>query len=268
MKRIVTIVFVCVLAITAYAGWRGAFDDAYFAQVSDDGWTPIPDLIAHWKMNDNVANTDVEDSKGSYEGVSARNTADMSISGKINLALDYNGSSDTISAATDSTLNTLFDGYHVLSVALWFKETLLAGRILFLKFPDPYLTGLFMYNGIINSNFKNNSDGNCTSVNYPEIGTNNVLSGNWNHVVWTYDGSGAASGHSLYFNNVVCTNKTVERDFLSTAIVRTDNTQIGGLSPWGQWFSGAFDDIRVYTNILSSSQVSALYNSGNGTEEE
>ena len=32
MKRIVTILFICALAVTARANWRGAFDDAYFAQ--------------------------------------------------------------------------------------------------------------------------------------------------------------------------------------------------------------------------------------------
>ena len=34
MKRIVSIIVVCLLAVTARANWRGAFDDNYFAPVT------------------------------------------------------------------------------------------------------------------------------------------------------------------------------------------------------------------------------------------
>ncbi|MEK0338522.1 MAG: hypothetical protein QQN41_13920, partial [Nitrosopumilus sp.] len=66
---------------------------------------PSDGIIAHYKMNDNAADTVVIDSKGGNTGTAARNTADFTTaSGKIGRALDFNGSSDEIDLGTDIDL--------------------------------------------------------------------------------------------------------------------------------------------------------------------
>jgi len=46
--------------------------------------------VGHWKMNDNAADTIVEDISGNgNDGTAQRNTEDMSVAGKINEALSF-----------------------------------------------------------------------------------------------------------------------------------------------------------------------------------
>ena len=52
---------------------------------------PIANLVAHWKMNDNAADTTVATSVGTYTGTWSRNTSLDSVAGKINTALDCKG---------------------------------------------------------------------------------------------------------------------------------------------------------------------------------
>lgn len=47
-------------------------------------WDISWDAIAHYKCNDNAANTTVTDEKGSYDGTAVNNTEDFSVSGLIN----------------------------------------------------------------------------------------------------------------------------------------------------------------------------------------
>jgi hypothetical protein len=56
--------------------------------------SPITDgLAGHWPMNDNAADTDVEDISGnSNTGTAQQNTEDMSVAGKINEALSFSSS--------------------------------------------------------------------------------------------------------------------------------------------------------------------------------
>ena len=55
-------------------------------------------LIAHYKLNDNLATTNVIDSKVSYDGtlVGGNNTEDLSAVGKINESLHFDGNADYI----------------------------------------------------------------------------------------------------------------------------------------------------------------------------
>ena len=71
--------------------------DLNFKQKENDssgltfGTVPMSDPIAHYKMNDNAANTTVVDGMGSFNGVSIRNTDQLSIEGKIISGLNFNG---------------------------------------------------------------------------------------------------------------------------------------------------------------------------------
>lgn len=96
------------------------------------------------------------------------------------------------------------------------------------------------------------------------ITTNTVLQiGQWSHFVFTYDGSGNASGVVAYQNGSTIP-LTVSVNTLSTSPSSATTIHIGASSaatPAG-FFTGDIDEVSIHSNVLSSGQVSTIYNSG------
>jgi hypothetical protein len=79
-----------------------------------------PYLVAHWKMNDNVASTVVLDSSGNgYNGTAQANTNTLDTTGKIAGALTFNGTTDYID--TDQTFESVFQ--NSFAINFWCKPT-------------------------------------------------------------------------------------------------------------------------------------------------
>jgi hypothetical protein len=215
----------------------------------NDGTNRIDGLIAHYKMNDNAANTTVVDSVGGYTGTSVRNTSLISTTGKINNDFNFNGTSDYISLPFGFTNG---NGNTVYSFSAWIK-TSSNGRIV------SSCAGSFTQSaGIVSA----------ASV------TDNL----WHHVVAIRDGAtlylyldgslaGTVATNSGYSGVIlqVDAGKVDWRSFnvnaLSTSLIGLfqNDTQL--------LFNGLIDDVRVYQKALSAIDVNAIYNSGNGTEQ-
>jgi len=86
------------------------------AYVSSGGTVANP--LAHYKLNDNAANTTVVDAMGNYNGAAQHNTDTLHVTGKINGALNFENATDDYvripDAAALSALGTM-------SVCGWFK---------------------------------------------------------------------------------------------------------------------------------------------------
>jgi hypothetical protein len=89
----------------------------------------------------------------------------------------------------------------------------------------------------------------------------NLADGSWHHVVLTQT-SGAANGFKFYVDGSLV--------YTSTYTVNAQNTgaHIGAEGNGGgsQFFNGAIDSIGVWSAILTSTEITSLYNSGNGLE--
>ena len=202
-------------------------------------------LVAHWKMNDNLATTNVIDSIGNYNGTSVRNTDLMSDTGKINESLQFNGISDKI--------NTGFNPSGVLdplntSLAAWY-----------------YWDGSTDEQHIITNTWKLGIANRHVRIYLaPPSVIQNVWTtaflreNDWNHVVASSDSEsvkvyvngvlvGESSGPNVGFNN--------------------DEFDIGAYNGSTLFFNNKMDDIRVYSKSLSQEEVTGLYNSDKGTEE-
>src|ERR1035437_2089128 len=77
----------------------------------------ITGIVAHWKMNDNSANTDVVESVGSNNGTAQQNT-NILTTAKVDRALSFNGTSDVINCGDIPAIDT-----SPFSVSLWIKPT-------------------------------------------------------------------------------------------------------------------------------------------------
>lgn len=85
-----------------------------------------------------------------------------------------------------------------------------------------------------------------------------LVTGQWYHLMSTYDGSTNASGANLYINNV--SDKNVIRDNLSGNIVNSEPLQIGGQLNF--YTAATIAKARVWNVELTAADVNTQYNGG------
>ncbi len=79
----------------------------------------------------------------------------------------------------------------------------------------------------------------------------------WRHIAVTYDGSGKAKGVNIYVNGRLRKTK-VENDKLKGTIRTKQPLMVGRRGGGGEVFSGAVQDVRLYSGVLSLKQVLAI----------
>jgi hypothetical protein len=220
-----------------------------------EGMPEISNLVGHWKMNDDAATKVIVDSSANNnDGVSIQNTEDINVTGKINGALAFNGTSDKITIPDDASLHVTTK----LSVAVWVKRA-----------TTGVLEGVAGHWGggnigwILNIESSNKIGVNLgDGTNHSASSAGTITDTNWHHVGITWD---STSGNvKLYIDNVL--DNTVST--LSSPITVPTNDMVIGNRYNGapQLFTGDIDDVRVYNKALSASEVAAIYNSDTGTE--
>ncbi|KKL70608.1 hypothetical protein LCGC14_2103190, partial [marine sediment metagenome] len=215
----------------------------------------LSNLISQWKMNDNAANTIVVDSRGSNNGISNRNTSIISVSGKINEALDLDyASSDRIDCGLDSSLQT-----NLFSISTWIKVEGASGthqQILGNNGTDFKGFGIAMLsNRTLNFVV---GDGSTWGININPGST--LTYGTHYNIIMTFDGTNGI----LYVNNSSWGTDTLAGSITYDAAKKF---WIGVKDGSSLYFNGEIDDTRYYDKELSASERAQLYNSGNGTED-
>ncbi|TET75162.1 MAG: LamG domain-containing protein [Candidatus Aminicenantes bacterium] len=214
--------------------------------------------ISQWKMNDNAADTTVADAVGSNVGTLAGgdNTEDISTTGKINRALDFDGASDVVSIPNASSLNPT-----EITITMWvkFNEIPYSGQIGLNK-EGQYR---FIAGDVDSSHLSIRYATTTTGWTDGKLAGNTVLtSGVWYYAVATYDGS----SWKLYLNGNL-DGQTAES---GTILSKTPLLYIGShnAGPTGHYFNGMIDDVRIYNFSLSYAEQLAIFNHGRGTEDE
>lgn len=92
----------------------------------------------------------------------------------------------------------------------------------------------------------------------------NAQNGNWLHIVLTYDGTDTAK---LYINN---TEQTISSESGSWTGTLTSGVGafLGNRESIDQGFRGNIDEVGVWSRILTSTEISDLYNDGDGLAYE
>lgn len=168
--------------------------------------------------------------------------------------LNFDGVDDYVNVASN------FYQSGVLSVSLWFKTTgsgPLMGQQSNSPGPSPasYSPTLWiMSDGRLRSEFYINNSGLYT------ITTNPVNDGNWHHVVLTAN----STTQSLYLDGSLVQTRagTLAQSWWSDTSIGAAYLTTGrgnATDTWG-YFNGTIDDVRFYSNPLSSTEVTNLYN--------
>lgn len=221
----------------------------------DQAITPC-DPIAHYKMNDNAANTIVVDTgTGGNNGIASVNTSTLTGVGKINESLVFNGTDEDVDLGTNfefQTTNFSFGG--------WIKSDdsnsfALSTRTSFATTGYEILVGP----GGTENDIEIRIQGDGAGVKSSPVWSapNDVFI----HVFATVDRS--SNELKLYGNGVLI--GTTDISSIGN-VINVQNLFIAKRS--STFFAGSVDDVRIYQQALTLSEVQAIYNSGNGTEKD
>jgi hypothetical protein len=164
--------------------------------------------------------------------------------------LTLNGSSQALNLNA-----SLLSAYATCTISGWFKlgATGAYQRVVSKTDDSTYNTMIRVTNG-------NKLAGHITTATEATItGGTTLSSGTWYFATLVYDGANI----NLYLNGSTDATQVAKTGALKTA---TDIVSIGKYYSGGEYFNGQIDEVCIFNRALSSTEVTALYNSGNGRQ--
>jgi len=189
--------------------------------------------------------------------------------GKIGNAYEFDGVDDYINIGNDTILNDM--PLNDFSISAWIYDTrednLTLGTIwgTYIAPSGWSLRTISNASGIRSIYFS--IPFNETSSTYQSL-PGSITSNTWHHAVIVYDVGTKTS--KIYIDGSEGSYE-LETQGVGTYISDSSNMKnIGQLPHAGgiQLFNGTIDDIRIYNASLSATQITSLYNSGSGTQQE
>ena len=179
-------------------------------------------------------------------------------------SVDFDGSNDF--ANTPLTPETTFDSTLPFSVSYWIKDiNFNQGGILMdtLEASPGYKGVQIVYSTgtekqpqitiIYNSATTNQIRARSAGLQIPN---------EWNHVVFTYDGSETEAGVLIYLNGVEQA-KVFTQDLLTSTMVTTRPVNLGRRSlSADNYLRGQFDNFAIFNRVVTSGEVTSMYNDG------
>jgi hypothetical protein len=209
-------------------------------------------LIGHWKLDETSGTVAVDSSSsginGTYENITLPT---QSIAGRYDTAVNF----------IDGSFNrvNIGDNYRLtgspFTLSAWINPTTITIQ-------ESIIDKLYASQGyrlrfdINKLRFDiRDASGTVESLVSP---INPISTGVWQHVLVTYDDATTAN---MYVNGALIASKT---DFTITKADGTSPLYIGRNRNNSDWFDGGIDDVRIYDRVLSSTEVSTLYNFSDG----
>jgi len=200
-----------------------------------------------------------DESGNGYNGTISGATLTSDRFGRTNNAYSFNGSSNYIDLAK------LLPDQTSLSISAWIKPTGNTSTNGFVFFDGDANCGNDLSLIYTNNTIKliaNKSGASMDGINFSAQATLSSSSLNgWFHIVWTMSPTQSKIYvNSILANTINSSGSNVGYHFTPTIGCFND----GGGTPCGsaraQFFQGGIDDIRVYSRLLSPSEVSILFN--------
>ncbi len=218
-------------------------------------------LVSYWKLDESSGNAD--DSVSSND--LTNNGSITYASAKINNGADLELSSSNYFSIADASQSGL-DITSDLSISLWVKLESQPGTddcvALVSKYMNTgnqrsYVLDYCDVSGTTRLQSNISPDGSNSDVYAYNVTLNNST---WYHVVFTWDASGAQGKFYLNSSNVSSPTGTYTSIYNGTADLNIGAYFNGSIG----WLDGFVDEVGVWSRVLNSSEVSQLYNSGNG----
>ncbi|HXD23802.1 MAG TPA: LamG-like jellyroll fold domain-containing protein [Gemmatimonadaceae bacterium] len=163
-------------------------------------------------------------------------------------ALDFDGVNDRVFVNASSSLNVTSS----ITLEAWVYPTATQSgwRTILQRQPDVYLLHASSGAGPL----RPAAGGTFNGVHYPSISAPSAIPVNtWTHLAMTYDGTVLR----IYVNGV-----QVATDSRNSGPIAATNNPfwIGGNDPYGEYFKGRIDDVRVYGRALGAAEIQSDMN--------
>lgn len=231
-------------------------------------------LVGYWNFNEGTSTQATDFSGNRNHGTlntfsnPATGASGWTQQGRVGGALRFDGSSDDV---TVGDMSNVTDGIQRMTISAWIKADTLGD----------YANIVTKFNGTNGWAFQASGAGAGGSDDfsfYPDIGgsgdavyttSNSHATGVWEHWVVTFDGTVVDDLDSVdfYKNGVEITSESqtaaigTVTDSNATSVSIGGDTTIGG--PDGE-FDGIIDEVRIYTRVLSPTEIRGLYGAGGG----
>ena len=220
-------------------------------------WT-FDGIDMNWSTN-KASDKSGSDNSGTLTNMS---TTTSPVKGKIGQALDFDGVNDFVDMGSPASL----DDIGAMTVSTWVKPNT-AG--------EDGLGKIVTKDVSISSNrwtlYIDNANGPLNAFGFfKEAGAsplwvqavnNSVEYGEWQHVVVTWDGSATATNVHLYKNGVEL-GYQLQQNGSAISSDAALPLLIGGAQDGSRVFDGSIDEVRLYSRVLSQSEILSLYQLG------
>lgn len=195
-------------------------------------------LVAAYSFNE-ATGAAVADSSGNGNTGSIAN-ATRTLAGKYGGALVFDGTTALVTIADSASLRLTT----AMTLEAWVNPSTVSSAwrdVIYKGDSDYYLEGTSAPSGLpaMGGTFSSN----------PLYGTEALTTNTWSHLAATYDGATVR----LYVNG----SQVASRSQTGAIPTSASPLQIGGDSIYGQFFSGAIDEVRVYNVALTLAQIQA-----------
>ena len=219
-------------------------------------------LIAHYLLNDNAASTDIADSIGDHDGTSTQNSSVMSVAGKINTAIDFNGTSDEIEIPSDGDWSP---GLGDWGISAWVKTSGAGtGAETHDRIISCQIAGRYWYLGITREDGYSRGGWNDGLGGWHGNGATDLYDGAWHNIVASFIRGDGILTIKMYLDGELESTQSSTYGAGTVSLAGAEVYIGSGGSDY--FFDGSVDDVRIYNRAPSASEASALYNGGNGTE--
>jgi hypothetical protein len=210
------------------------------AWFTKDTSTVVPaGLVAAYGFNEGNGTTVSDLSGNNNTGVITGAT--WTTRGRFGTALDFNGVNNVVRIPAAAALNLS----SAMTLEAWIKPTATQSgwRTVMQREVDAYFLNASNSNGPLLPSGGGTFNG---TVAYVSGSTPNAVNA-WTHVALTYDGATL----QLYVNGVQASSQ------VRTGGIQTNSNPlwIGGNSPYGEYFQGLIDEVRVYNRALNQAEI-------------
>jgi hypothetical protein len=209
-------------------------------------WTPAGDVNAHFALDSNL-----RDETSTTRAVRVVDGKARFVPGPIGHSAEFDG--ERAIEAADAGDFGYFDKF---SIAAWVQPTRIQGGTMVSRMTDAEQA----------DGYAVLLDGGRVGVNLVKRWLDDALrvrtvralsSGEWHHVVVSYDGSSAASGVKVYIDGRL-EPLEVLLDELNQSFKSKEPLRIGGGGGPEARFRGRIDDVRIYGRVLSADEAAIL----------
>lgn len=219
-----------------------------------DGAQPVK---GSWHFDEGTGTTTADSSGNGYTGTLLPVASEPTwVAGKYGQGLSFDGANDYLNCGDISSLNSA----SAFTIEAWVKQDdNSAFNRIFAKDADANNDILFSsYSGALYFEVGNASNPSA----YWEGYSTTISSGTWFHAALVYNGSGSTNADKIkmYINGAARLLLFSNTFPSTTANLTAVNFYLGVAAQDGIFFDGTIDELRVYNRVLTTAEISDLYN--------